>query len=97
MGERLMVDFDKTLTAGEESYFTGGVEKPDEKMVAWVNEQYRSGATIIIWTSRPWSVAGETAARLTEWGVRFHGLFCEKGSADRYIDDKAYRPSEVLE
>lgn len=97
MGERLMVDFDKTLTAGDESYFTDGTETPDEGMVAWVNEQYRSGATVIIWTSRPWSVAGETAARLTEWGVRHHGLLCEKGSADRYIDDKAYRPSEVTD
>lgn len=29
--------------------------------------------------------------------MRFHGLLCEKGSADRYIDDKAYRPSEVLD
>lgn len=34
MSERLMVDFDKTLTGGDESYFTEGIEKPDEAMVA---------------------------------------------------------------
>ena len=94
-GDLLLVDFDKTLTLGEESYFTEGEEQPDREMIEWVNQQYRNGAHIIIWTARPWSVAGETAGLATKWGLRFHGLRCEKGAGTAYIDDKALRPEEV--
>lgn len=95
--QRIAVDFDNTLTTTNSgTYFTDHPPEPHEPMIEWVNEQYRQGNTIIIWTARPWSVAGKTAGRLAQWGVRYHGLICEKGSADRYVDDKAERPEEVL-
>jgi hypothetical protein len=94
--QRIAVDFDKTLTGGEESYVTGDPEKPNEEMVEWVNYQYRQGHTIIVWTARPWEAAQETVARLTEWGVDWHGLRMEKGHADVYVDDKGTTPSDEL-
>ncbi|KTG07952.1 hypothetical protein AUR64_01575 [Haloprofundus marisrubri] len=94
--ERIAVDFDKTLTKGGESYITSEAEEPDEEMVEWVNYQYRQGHTIIIWTARPWEAAQETVARLTEWGVDWHGIRMEKGHADLYVDDHATPPKEEL-
>ncbi|ELZ30848.1 hypothetical protein C474_10316 [Halogeometricum pallidum JCM 14848] len=94
--QRIAVDFDKTLTKGEESYITKRAEEPDEEMVEWVNYQYRQGHTIIVWTARPWEAAQETVARLTEWGIDWHGLRMEKGHADVYVDDKGSTPSEQL-
>ena len=94
--QRIAVDFDKTLTKGEESYITTEAEEPDEEMVEWVNYQYRQGHTIIIWTARPWEAAQETVARLTEWGIDWHGLRMEKGHADVYVDDKGTTPKDEL-
>lgn len=93
---RIAVDFDKTLTKGEDPYITDEAEDPDEETVEWVNYQYRHGHTIIVWTARPWEAAQETVARLTEWGVDCHGLRMEKGHADVYVDDKGTTPSEEL-
>ncbi|EMA40191.1 hypothetical protein [Halococcus hamelinensis] len=93
---RIAVDFDKTLTAGEEGYITEEAEDPNEEMVEWVNYQYRKGNTIIIWTARPWEAAQETVARLTEWGIDWHGIRMEKGHADVYVDDKGTTPSDEL-
>jgi hypothetical protein len=94
--QRIAVDFDKTLTKGEEEYITEQAEEPNEEMVEWVNYQYRQGHTIIVWTARPWEAAQETVARLTEWGVDWHGLRMEKGHADVYVDDKGSTPTEQL-
>ena len=93
---RIAVDFDKTLTGGEESYITEAAEEAVEEMVEWVNYQYRRGHTIIVWTARPWEAAQETVARLTEWGVDWHGLRMEKGHADVYVDDKGTTPADEL-
>lgn len=95
--KRIAVDFDKTLTDPEGgTYFTSDKTLPNEDMVEWVNQQYIAGHTIIIWTARPWSVAEQTVGKLTEWGVRWHGLKMDKGSADVYVDDKTRRPDEVV-
>jgi len=95
--QRICVDFDKTLTREDGgTYFTDEETLPDNEMISWVNDRYKQGDTIIIHTARPWSVAGETVGKLTEWGVRWHGLRMDKGSGDLYIDDKAMRPEELL-
>lgn len=94
-GDLVAVDFDETLTEGRALYWEGDVEQPRGEMVEWVKEQYYAGAHVVVWTARPWSQANVIAARLTEWGVPYHGIRCEKGGADGYVDDKAARPSEV--
>ncbi|WP_199268418.1 hypothetical protein [Halomarina oriensis] len=65
-------------------------------MVHWVDEQYDAGHTIIVWTARPWDAANQTVARLTEWGVEWHGIRMEKGYADMSVDDKGTTPREQL-
>ena len=94
--QRIAVDFDNTLTAGEEGYVSEEPEAPDEEMVQWVNDQYADGHTVIVWTARPWEAAPETVARLTEWGVDYHGVRMKKGEADVYVDDKGAVPEEEL-
>ena len=92
----IAVDFDATLTEGEEDDRTEEDPDPDEEMVHWVNEQYDAGHIIVVWTARPWDAANETVARLTEWGVKWHGIRMEKGYADVYVDDKGTTPREEL-
>lgn len=91
----LNVDFDNTLTKDNVEYWNGEVEEPDERVCEFVRQHYYNHGTVIIWTARPWSEANTIAARLTEWEVPYHGIRCEKGSADIYIDDKAKHPSEI--
>lgn len=88
------VDFDGTLTEGDCRYWVDGErESPNEAQIAETNERYHDGWCVIVWTARPWSEAATIEARLTEWGVKHHGILCEKGSADEYVDDKAERPA----
>lgn len=95
--KRIAVDFDNTLTEDNVAYWEGERPEPDEAVVEAVRELYHSGHTVIIWTARPWSEAGQIAAHCTEWGVKYHGIRCAKGSADVYVDDKAIRPQEAVD
>jgi hypothetical protein len=94
--ELLLVDFDNVITDGNVRYWDGERPKPNRSMIQRVNGHYFAEGTVIVWTARPWSEAGRIAGHLTEWGVRYHGVRCSKGSADVYVDDKARRPEEVL-
>jgi len=93
---RINIDFDNTLTEGDVNYWEGERPTPNEDMVEWARQQYHDHNTIVIWTARPWSEAARVAAHCTEWGVKFHGIRCNKGSADLYVDDSATRPREVV-
>lgn len=95
MPNRLNVDFDNTLTSGDVAYWDGERADPDPDVCDYVRDHYHGGGTVVVWTARPWSEASTIAARLTEWGVPYHGIRCEKGSADVYLDDKALHPDEV--
>lgn len=95
MTMRVLVDFDNTLTQDDVEYWNGEREEPDQDVVDAVRSRYHDGATVIVWTARPWSEASTIAARLTEWELPYHGIRCEKGSGDLYIDDKAVRPEEI--
>jgi len=92
---RINVDFDNTLTDGDVEYWNGERPEPNEQMCEWTRQRYYDGHTIVVWTARPWSEASAIAAHCCEWEVPYHGIRCEKGSADQYVDDKASRPSEV--
>jgi len=95
--DRVFVDFDNTLTEDNVRYWDGERPEPDGGVIEAINQRYHDGATVVVWTARPWSEAGRIAAHLTEWGVRWHALRCDKGSGDIYIDDKAVQPSEITE
>lgn len=95
-GDVVCIDFDGTLTQGKAKYWKDEIEEPNHQMITWVQRTYYEGNTIVIHTARPWAQARNIAARLTEWGVPYHGLRCEKGGSAIYIDDKSVRPEEVL-
>lgn len=95
MTDRLMVDFDNTLTEADVAYWEGERETLAERVGEYVRQHYHDGGTVIVWTARPWSEASTIAARLTEWEIPYHGIRCEKGSADVYLDDKALRPGDI--
>lgn len=91
--QRVAVDFDNTLTEDNVAYWAGERPEPDPDVCEATQKAYYEGHTIIVWTARPWSEASTIAAHLTEWGIPYHGIRCEKGSADTYVDDKALTPS----
>lgn len=94
---RIAVDVDSTLTTGDGTPWWEDPlgSEPNDRAVELVDELYRRGNTIIVWTARPWRVAGETAAWLTANDIRYHGLRMSKGSGDVYLDDKALDASEL--
>ncbi len=74
---------------GEEPWYEDGIgPEPNDRAVELLDELYRHGHTIIVWTARAWRVADEAAAWLTANGVRYHGLRMSKGSTGVYLDDK---------
>jgi len=92
---RIAVDFDGTLTQSNVAYWDGERPEVDTKTAEYVRNKYHAGNTVIVWTARPWSEANQIAAHLTEWEIPYHGIRCEKGSADEYVDDKAIKPGEL--
>jgi hypothetical protein len=98
MSDRLlMADFDNTLTEDNVKYWTGERPEPDQDVVDAVRDYYHAGGTVIVWTARPWSEANQIAAHLTEWELPYHGIRCEKGSGDLYVDDKAVSPEAFVD
>jgi hypothetical protein len=93
--QRVNVDFDNTLTTGDFRYWEGERPEPDPEVVHRAREHYHAGGTLIIWTARPWNEANRIAAYLTEWQLPYHGLRCERGSGDLYVDDKAVHPDDL--
>jgi len=89
------VDFDGTLTTENVAYWDGERPEVDEEVAQWTREQYYDRNIVIVWTARPWSEANQIAAHLTEWEIPYHGIRCEKGSAELYVDDKMVDESEV--
>lgn len=97
MSKRVAVDLDNTLTEGDCKYWEEALCKPDREMIEKVNELYKQGHTVIVWTARPYERAEQVAAFLQRYGVRHHGLKMAKGSADFYIDDKAVLAEDFKE
>ena len=99
MGEnkRIAVDFDNTITEGNVAYWDDELPTVNDDVREKVLGLYHDGHTIIVWTARPWSQAGEVAGHLTRWGIKYHGIRCSKGSADLYIDDKAVHVDDWIE
>lgn len=93
----IAVDFDKTLTTGDGKPFWDEDEDEtvNEEARAFVNECYRNGHVVIIWTARPWSEAANVESYLKKWEVEYHGLRCDKMGADVFIDDKALNINDL--
>ncbi len=92
--EIIMVDFDGTLTLGGR-FWTKDEILPNKKVIDWVNNKYREGNVIIIFTARPYELARKTVAWLIEHGIKYHGLNFDKPGAQIYVDDKSINPENL--
>ena len=92
----IMVDFDGTLTKGGK-FWTDDEILPRHEIIEWVNQQYRKGNVIIIFTARPYEIMRETVAWLIKYGVKYHGINMDKPGAQIYVDDKCINVKEVEE
>jgi len=93
--EIIMVDFDDTLTLGGR-FWTDDKILPNQKVIDWVDKQYRKGNVIIIFTARPYEIMRKTVAWLIEHGVKYHGLNFDKPGAQCYLDDKSINPKDMF-
>lgn len=89
----IAVDLDGTLCIGKEEEDP----EPISAMIEKVQEWYKKGAHIIIFTARPPKSYTHTAAWLTKHHVPFHGLaMSKKPAADVYVDNRALNIDDVL-
>jgi len=89
MRKMIAVDFDNTLTIGDNEWWTEERPIPNRVNIERINHMYEGGDYIVIFTARPWEVARKTVAWLIENGVRFHGVNFNKMAASKYIDDRS--------
>lgn len=74
--------------------------KPIEKIIEKINNLYKEGHTIIIFTARGATTGIDwketTEYQLHSWGVCYHELLMGKPHADVFVDDKAITPEEII-
>lgn len=85
-------DIDGTLCTNTEGQYA--LAEPFRERIAHVNELYRQGHVIKLFTARG-STTGIDWRSLTEdqlalWGVSYHELIMGKPFADIFVDDKAW-------
>lgn len=96
---KIFVDFDGTLTTGAgKPYWVDPLDdSPRLEMIELVNDLYKRGNTIIVYTARQEEVREETAYYLNKWGVMHHALKMEKPGYSVLIDDKAVSDETALD
>jgi hypothetical protein len=95
---KIFVDYDDTLTTGEgERYWIDSLDDhPDWGIIELVNDLYKKGNTIIVYTARREEVREETQYFLDKWGVMHHALVMEKPGFDLLIDDRSISDQSAL-
>ena len=89
------IDFDGTLTYDPQREYPDDPE-PEYNMIKAINRLYMAGNIIIIWTARMWKDAPFLVSWLIKYRVPFHGIYCQKGGSDVYLDDKMMSIEEFL-
>ncbi len=91
-------DIDNTLCLTSGSDYENS--KPIRERIDVVNKLYDEGHTILLQTARGMGRSGNSQAyaheafysftkqQVTQWGLKYHGLFLGKAAGDIYIDDK---------
>lgn len=99
MAVPIFVDFDSTLTTSEGNpwWVDRLDEEPREEMIEVVNDLYKQGHTVIIYTARREEVRDETEYFLQKWGVMHHALVMDKPGYKLLIDDRAISDEKALE
>jgi len=93
------VDLDGTLCLEPENFNPYNPDyrnrKPFKQTILKINELYKEGWFVIIYTSRYKEDLFETRAWLNENHVKYHHIELGKLRADLYIDQLAKRPEEL--
>lgn len=97
-GKLIAVDLDGTLSEGEWWGLENEPEpKPIQKVIDFVEDLYKRGGHIIIYTARNPKYFIETSAWLLKYNVYYHGIAMQrKCGADLYIDDKALNIEDII-
>ena len=91
----IAVDLDGTLCEGK---FWEEEPKPKNEVINRVNDLYKKGGHIIIYTARFPKDYEITHEWLIKYGVLFHGVTMRiKIGADIYIDDKVLNVNDFME
>lgn len=92
----ICIDMDGTLCEGES--WGHGYNKPFKDRIEWCNENlYNRGGHIVIYTARFPELYAKTAAWLTKYGMRYHGIAMgKKPGADYYLDDKCININDIF-
>jgi len=91
------VDIDGTLVKYRKfDELSTAILTPISEVIDYVNDQYNSGAVIIITTARPESFRNYTMSELEKIGVKFHQLVMDCGRGTRVIlNDKDPEQPEI--
>ena len=95
-GKLIAVDLDGTLSYGD-CWNKDDEPEPIKERIEFVNNLYRNGGHIVIYTARFPDMYQMTFAWLIKHGVLFHGIAMgKKCGADLYIDDRALNVNDVF-
>ena len=96
---KIFVDYDGTITDGTgEPYWVDPLDdSPNGEMIEIVNNLYKDGHTVIIYTARREESREEVEYYLNKWNVMHHALRMEKPGFDLLIDDRAISDEEALQ
>lgn len=99
MAAPIYVDYDKTLSTGDgEVWWNDELDdSPRWDMIELVNDLYKMGHVIIIYTARREEVREATEYYLKKWGVMHHALKMEKPGYNMLIDDRAISDTKALD
>ena len=91
----IAIDLDGTLCTGK---FWVAEPEPLKDRIEFVNNLYKKGAHIIIWTARNKIHFIKTFDWLEKYNVMYHGIAMgKKIGADLYIDDKCVNINDIKE
>ncbi len=90
-------DLDRTLCEAVNSVEEYGTAAPKRDMVEFVNQLFRLGHIILLYTGRHSQQVLVTQEWLKKNQVYYHHLFFGKPVADVYIDDLAIRYTDLAE
>lgn len=89
-------DMDGTLCTQKHPDKADWTTAKPTKLVKKLNELYKGGHTIYIFTCRPLSKHKVTKQWLKKYGVKYHHIVFDKPPGDIFIDDKSITPNEFM-
>ncbi len=95
--QNIFVDIDGTLTKETYGWDDYSKRTPILPMIQLVNDLYRRGKTIVLWTARHIEDKAVTVEWLEKYDVRYHKLILGKPHYCILLDDLAVNAKDFLE